>query len=125
MQRLLRDLGQYMLNSAGLLKLIYQRTSLKAFMYGMMGLDRNVLILGKRHVWLVQTSTQHPGHFVGTQRTFHTCSSGPDQVGWNTIKTFLLRNVTPGASVPVFMVYPPSSPKEPVFVLHKSHDSLC
>jgi len=67
---LLRGLGHQVLNQEGMLKMTYQRASMRAFMFGLLGLNRNILIFGNNHYWLVQASTCHPGHFVGTQRAF-------------------------------------------------------
>jgi len=58
-------------------KLHYQNTILKRIMFDVTELPINVLIFGQHSFWLVQTSTCHTEHFVGTQREYCANKLGP------------------------------------------------
>jgi len=61
---------------------------------------------------------------MGTGREFKTSKAGPYDYGWDKIKDFLLRSITPGAIVPVFMATPDQDPNKPFFFLEKADESL-
>ena len=60
-------LSENFLNNEEILEHCYRRINIPKLLSLLMRTSVNILIIGKKECWLVNASTPHPRHFVGTQ----------------------------------------------------------
>jgi len=82
------------------------------------------MIIGSRNSWLVNASTCHPGHFVGTRQQFGLTSRAGNKEIWNKLQRFALRFAAPGSTIKIFCFLKQADPDIPVAEFQKKKESL-
>ena len=77
-------------------------------------------MIGQRYSWLVNASTCHPGHFVGTNATIGLTRQAGDVAAHERLHDFVSRYAAPGATVSVYCLHDSAAGARPAAKLSKS-----
>ena len=90
---------------------VYRRLSLPTLL-GLIGnSSTNLMIIGSNTSWIVNASTYHKRHFVGTKQVVGIRSNSGKKNIWQRLETFALRYINPGSTVKVYCLYGEGDPK--------------
>lgn len=90
------------MNDRQVLPLIYKKLSYFDLINGFTQIPRNLVVLGTKHVWLVNCATSHPSHFVGTVWCINLGIGKVNNAMWMKFMNFVLRFANPGAIIDVY-----------------------
>ena len=90
------------MNDREVLPLIYKRLSIFDMTSAFCRIKFNLLVLGKKHTWLVNAATNHPFHYIGTVRCINFPLGNVNNAKWKKLLDFIIRYANPGADVFVF-----------------------
>ena len=85
---------------------VYRKLSVTHLLGNLGNCDVNLLIIGKENSWIVNASTSHNNHFVGTRQAIGLTNKATNIVSWKQLETFVLRFTVPGAKIRVFCLHP-------------------
>lgn len=84
----------------------------------------NLLVVGQKSSWLINASTQHKGHFVGTWRPLGLVADDSKRKPWSQLKELVLRHAAPGSVTHVYLLKDTSETQACVAKVRKSTISL-
>ena len=65
-------------------------------------IDSNILVLGAKSVWLVNSATIHKNFYIGTERMIELKEPYRDKAKLKRLDEFVKRFANPGAKIMVF-----------------------
>ena len=70
---------------------VYRKLSVPHLLGNIGNCGVNLLIIGKENSWIVNATTSHKNHFVGTRQSIGLTSKAANTVSWKQLETFVLR----------------------------------
>ena len=89
MQSAVDHLVDKWLNYPHIIKDVYKKLSLTELITRLSRCRVNLLIVGRSKSWIVNATTGHPKHFVGTMRNFGLTHCANSEFAWGRIKEFV------------------------------------
>ena len=101
----MRHLTDAFLNEEEVLAQAYFKIPINILLHLLAQTPVNVLAIGKKECWIVNASTPHPRHFVGT-RCATTLYEHPTELrNWDRLKEFVAKFASQGARVDVYWLH--------------------
>ena len=97
---------QQVLNNKIVVKHVYKKLNFPLLLGSLGHCTANLLIIGRENSWIVNATTSHKQHFVGTRLAVGLTSKASRKDSWARIETGILRYASQGSVVEVFCLHP-------------------
>ena len=122
-QAAMATIVQDVLGDRTVVKHVYRTLSLPNLLGSLGQCKVNLLIIGRENTWLVNASTPHKKHFVGTRQAFGLTTKAKEVASWTKLEKLVLRYAARGSTVKVFCLHPWDGGPRQVSELMKQEDS--
>ena len=112
------------LNNKNVLPLAYKEIDIHQLTHAFSKIEHNLLVIGRTRVQIINASTCHPDHFIGTHRAIHLKPTLRDSTKWTKLHDFILRFATPGSLIHVFLLRDSKKQATNIGCLSKSVNSV-
>ena len=92
------------LNAQHVLPLIYKEIDIHDLTHEFSKVRHNLLVIGRTRVYLINATTCHPDHFIGTYREISLKPGLRDVSKWARLHDFVLRFATPGSLITTYLL---------------------
>ena len=87
------------------MKLLSWSVSVPSIISHLARAKKNILAVGKRHSWIINASTGHRYHFIGTRSVAGMTTRGQDIVEIDRLRNLVLRYASIGANIDVYWLH--------------------
>ena len=98
-------LVEFVLNNRTILQLTYRSVSVSRMIIRLSKTTDNILAVGKRHSWIINASTGHNYHFIGTRAVAGMTKNGQDKQQIERLKNLVLRYASIGSVTRVYWLH--------------------
>ena len=104
-QRALDHLVDNFLNKERVLDKAYRTLQLTHLITDLSRCEVNLLVVGRSYTWLINSTTGHPRHFVGTKRNFGLTHCANSDFAWDRIEKFVKRYAAVGSHIYAYSLH--------------------
>lgn len=123
MQSAMDHLVDRFLNDPRILTYVYRRLSLPTLITLLGKCKDNLLVIGKNYSWIINATTGHGRHFVGTMKPLGFSSCANSNIMWNRVEMFAKMYAAAGSTVWVYSLFRKDSGTGPVSSFQKKPEA--
>ena len=113
-------IGSMILNDPEVKQCTYRELSLSRVMAYIADCSTNILAIGRSYAWLINSSTVHQRHYMGTRLTVGISTRAKSEQRWEKLREFVLRYAAPGSTILVYHLIDGDNLTRPVAQVKKT-----
>ena len=96
---------EQVLNDKHVVPQVYRKLSLPTLL-GLIGhCSTNLMVIGKKHSWMINARTSHKRHYIGTKQAIGLALRTVKTQLWERLETFAMRYASPGSTITVYCLH--------------------